>query len=99
MKVELPDRRVSANLQIVHMTVDKKEIRLQVTIGYGPDRKIREVFCADFKAGSEFHALVMDTCILVSRLLQFGDTTQQIMRSLSHPLVLTILRAVEEIHQ
>jgi hypothetical protein len=77
------------------------EVKLKITIGF-TDRTMAtpvQVFCADFKAGSDFHAIIMDGCILISRLLQFGDRPEDIKRSLAHPLLITLVQAVEKIHE
>lgn len=79
------DRRKSYNLPITFLSSSGKEIKLQITIGYGPRNTILEVFCADFKAGSDNHALVMDACILLSRLLQHGDTPEELVKAMCTP--------------
>lgn len=95
-RTTIPNRRPSVTKSVVFHQGSGNQVKLLVTVGF-KDGVPMEVFCADFKAGSEFHALVMDTCILISRLLQHGDSAKVIARSLSHPLVLTLLRTVEEI--
>lgn len=88
MRNKLPDKRFSVNLPITHITTLQKEISLIITVGYNENREIKEVFCADFKAGSDNHAVVMDSCILLSRLLQHGDTPKQLLESMCLPLSL-----------
>jgi hypothetical protein len=75
---------------------DGREISLTVTFGFDGADNVREVFCADFKAGSDLHAVVMDACILLSRLLQHGDPPEELASTLCEPpsLVGCIARAV-----
>lgn len=76
------------------------EIKILITIGYStavPDAAI-EVFCASFKAGTQLHAIVMDACILFSRLLQHGDTPAELAAAMCEPpsLLGAIAAAVAE---
>jgi hypothetical protein len=72
-----------------------------VTFGFDENGELREVFCADFKAGSDMHAVVTDACILLSRLLQHGDSSTELARTLCNPpsLIGSIARAAEEINK
>ncbi len=87
MRTKLNDRRFSTTLKVHHRIASGDEIKLLITVGYeDPKRSIpREVFCADFKAGSDNHQLIMDACILLSRLLQHGDTPEDLVRSMCNP--------------
>lgn len=93
----LPDRRPSETL-VVPVVVDGREVRILVTVGFADAGMTvpREVFCADWKAGTSLHAIVMDACILMSRLLQHGDRPDELAGTLCQPpsLVGTIARAV-----
>jgi hypothetical protein len=64
---------------------DGKTISLTVTFGFNEAGEVREVFCADFKAGSDMHAAVTDACILMSRLLQHGDAPEELAKTLCEP--------------
>ena len=93
----LPDRRHSVTVKIPFTTDGGKAWSLLVTIGReAPGLPPREVFCADFKAGTTMHAVVTDSCILLSRLLQAGVTCEEIAASLCEPpsLIGTLTRAV-----
>lgn len=75
MRKKLHDRRHNETRKVVYTHLsDGKEKNILITVGFDDDGIPREVFCADWKAGTDLHALVMDTCVLVSRLLQYGDT-------------------------
>lgn len=93
---KLPERRSSANIVVLYHD-SGKDHKLQVTIGFGADGGAREVFCADFKAGSSTHAIVTDACVLISRLLQHDDTPAELADTLCDPpsLLGAILRAVK----
>ncbi len=56
-----------------------------MTVGIDPDGKIREVFTADFKAGSDHLAIITDTCILISQLLQRGIGIEEMAQSMCEP--------------
>ena len=76
------------------MVLDGKDIVLLITVGYDMDvdpPAPREVFCANFKAGTALHAIVMDSCILLSLLLQFGETPEGIAGRLTPGSVLETL--------
>lgn len=97
----LPSRRPSATSK-VYVTMDNgKEIKILITIGFDPQGRPAEVFCADFKAGTALHAIVMDACICLSRLLQHGDTPKDILRSMCRPhsLLGTIASEVAEFEE
>ncbi len=66
------DRRLSVNEKIVHVWANGNEQRLIVTFGFDASHKVREVFCADFKAGTDMHTMIVDACVLLSLLLQHG---------------------------
>ena len=99
MRVRLPDRRPSITRYVAFFMNSGQEIALTVTFGFNEVGDVREVFCDDFKAGSDMHATVMDACILLSRLLQHGDTPEQLAATLSNPpsVIGTIAKAVSEI--
>lgn len=98
-RTQLPPRRFSVQKVVRYVKPNGDDTtKLQVTIGFDPTTaQAREVFCADFKAGSEFHAIIVDACILLSRLLQHGDTPAQLLATLSSPpsLVGTLIKAVQ----
>lgn len=85
MREKLPERRPAVNQVIKFKSVAGHEIELIITIGYGNQSQVREVFCADFKAGSDNQAIVSDACILLSRLLQYGNTPADILKSMCSP--------------
>jgi hypothetical protein len=100
----LPDRRPSVTLKVPIVWGGNFNIKLLVTIGFTDRTFTRplEVFCADFKAGTDIHPIIMDACILVSRLLQHGDTPAGLLASMSgnkdqaHSLVGSIIKAIAE---
>jgi hypothetical protein len=96
MRDKLTDRRYSVNMHVPFVTPQGRMIKLLVTIGFDDSHRPREVFCADFKAGSDLHAVVMDACILLSRLLQHGDSPAELFASMCSPpsLIGTIAHAV-----
>lgn len=81
----LPDRRPSYNATVHYALGRGKEIALQVTFGLDAQKRVREVFCADFKAGSDNQALMMDGCVLLSKLMQHGVDLDAIAASLCQP--------------
>jgi len=59
--------------------------KVLITIGFDAANNPIEVFCADFKAGTSLHSIVMDACILFSRLLQHGDEPDDLEHSMCQP--------------
>ena len=99
MRTQLPDRRFSVQRKVQFPTQKQgEEFKKLVTIGFDDQGKAREVFCADFKAGTDRQAIVMDACILISRLLQHGDLPQDMLKSLCSPpsLVGAIVQVIIE---
>lgn len=96
MREKLPDRRFSVNARVVWTKYNGKQTNIVATIGFDANGKPKEIFCADFKAGSDNQAIVMDACILVSRLLQHGDTLDELLGSMCSPpsLLGTIIEVV-----
>ena len=71
-RTKLPARRLSVT-QKVGIVLDSKDITLLITIGLDTSYIPRDVFCANFKAGTSMHAIVTDACILLSLLLQHNE--------------------------
>jgi hypothetical protein len=82
-RTRLPNRRPGNTVTVPFEISDGKVVKLQVTFGFNAAWEVCEVFCADFKAGSSLHAMVMDSCILLSRLFQHGDQPNAIAGTLS----------------
>jgi hypothetical protein len=82
MRQRLPDRRASITEYVEAQLDGGKTKRILVTVGFDDAGQPREVFCADFKAGTAMHAVIMDACILLSRLLQHGDLPQDLYKAL-----------------
>ena len=80
----LPSRRPSVTVTVVWQT-EGAEFPFFVTMGFDPaDNRLREVFYADGqKSGAQLQASIIDACILISRLLQYGDTPEAILRGMS----------------
>lgn len=95
-RTKLPDRRQCTNVTLTHTLAGGKEVKFIATFGLDGWNQVREVFCADFRAGSDQHAIIMDACILLSRLLQHGDTPAEILASMCspHSLIGTIACAI-----
>jgi len=94
----LPTRRFSITRKIMVELDNGKEIKILITIGFHDGRPC-EVFCADFKAGTALHGIVIDACILFSRLLQHGDSPAELVASMCQgpsSLVGAIATAVSE---
>lgn len=81
-RTRLADRRYSETHR-VEVEMDLKPKIILVTIGFDERGRPSEVFCADFKAGTSMHGIVMDACIVLSRLLQHGDDPADILRGMS----------------
>jgi hypothetical protein len=96
MRLKLHERRLCVNIPITFESVAGRQFKLVITVGYDDSYRLREVFCADFKAGSDNQAIIMDACILLSRLLQHGDTPQELVDSMCNPpsLIGTICKAI-----
>ena len=99
-RIPPPQRRASLT-RTVPVVMSGKEVKIHVTVGFSDDAMTNpiEVFCADFKAGSDSHAIVMDACILFSRLLQNGEGPMDLAKSLAHPLLVALAKTIAEINQ
>lgn len=80
----------------VPVQMDFVEVKVLVTVGFDAAGNPMEVFCASFKAGTSLHAIVMDACILLSRLLQHGDGPSAVLRGMCQPYSL-VGRIAEEV--
>jgi hypothetical protein len=85
MRTKLGDRRHSVTTCVLWTTNTGAEIKLQVTFGFYEDGELREAFCASFKAGSDLHDMATDSCVLLSRLLQHGDSAAELAAALGRP--------------
>src|SRR5690348_2268871 len=81
-RTKLRDRRASETRKITIRFANGKEQKILITIGFDDAGEPKEVFCADFKAGTDLHPLIMDACILVSRCLQHGDSGADLLASM-----------------
>lgn len=64
----LPDRR----LAVTHLVERAKGGPIQIGIGYDHQGAAREVFLNGLKIGSDIEALLQDSCVLISLVLQHG---------------------------
>ena len=99
-RTRLPDRRPAVTQRVVFTTNSGREINVIVSFGTDADDAGKEVFCDDLKVGSENQAIVMDACILLSRLLQHGETPQELADTMCSPpsLIGAIARAMAQEH-
>lgn len=100
MRVKLPNRRPSETRCITYTFEGGREARILITIGFDDDGAPKEVFCADFKCGTTLHSEVMDACVLVSRLLQYGEDASELSGAMCEgpSLIGTILNEVSQCH-
>lgn len=109
MRQKLPDRRANATRKVTWTTYGGNERAILVTFGFREEASgepgavvyryaVAEVFCADFRAGSDTLGIVTDTCILISRLFQLGESPEALLSSMCEPysLIGTILHAARE---
>jgi hypothetical protein len=100
MRERLPDRRDQITLPLAW-----QDITLILSVGYFPDGRPGEVFVRGLKPGAHLDALLDDAAVLISRLLQHGDSIVEIKKSLgagpsrteSLTLLATIVEAVERL--
>jgi hypothetical protein len=86
---KLPDefRRPSITAKIPVVLDEKNTFQILITVGFR-DKELTqpyEVFCADWKAGTALHGIVMDSCIMFSRLLQYGDSPDELVKTFCTP--------------
>lgn len=84
-RTRLNDRRPSITRTLNFLQENGNVTKILITIGFDAQEKPREVFCADFKAGTTLHSIVMDACVMFSRLLQYGDTPAELLQSVCIP--------------
>lgn len=97
-------RRPGITLPVKVELSEGKAVKVLVTVGFYEEGHPREgkpceVFCADFKAGTQLHGIIMDACVLMSRLLQHGETADELAAAFSKPpsLLGRIAQAVGEV--
>ena len=97
-RIRLPDRRPNTTIRVPWVQASSATRDVLVTIGRDEHGRIREVFTADFKAGSDHVGIVTDTCILISQLLQRGCTLDEMADSMCDPpsLIGTIIKTMVE---
>lgn len=105
-RTPLPNRRPALTRKLTVTLDGGREVHILVTIGFevneaGTPTVPREVFCADFKAGTALHGIVVDACILMSQMLQRGTAPRDLLASMGTPLSLVgqIAQAVAEHEQ
>ena len=85
MRKKLANRRINRTLKITWPQASGRVSSVIVTIGIDRRGRVKEMFCADFKTGSDHFGIITDACILFSRLLQHGDTPKQLLDSMCIP--------------
>lgn len=85
MRKKLDNRRAAVTHPVTFQADGGHTVKILITIGFDANGDPKEVFCASFKAGTVLHAIVMDACVLVSRLLQHGDTPAELAASMCQP--------------
>lgn len=93
---ELNPRRANFTAKIVHQWDAGREQKVVVTYGLDPSRRrVQEVFCSDFKEGTDLHTLIMDACVCLSLLLQHGYGVKE-LRSKLAPAPKSLLHTILE---
>jgi len=94
----LDNRRFAVNKEVTHIEASGASKKVIITVGFDKNRRVKELFCADFKAGSETQAIVMDACVLASRLMQYGDAARDLPSKLCSPtsLIGSIIKAAAD---
>lgn len=77
-RTPLPNRRYGITSKVQWKTWDGREQIFDCTFGFGPDAYVREVFMRAQKEGSDMDALLSDSCIAISILLQHGETCESL---------------------
>lgn len=105
----LPDRRPNVTMKVMHRFAGDREQNLLVTFGFslvvtpmGHRQRVAEVFCADFKEGTDLHTLITDACVCLSLLLQHGyDAKALRTKFMPAPksLLSTLIEAAIELEQ
>lgn len=98
-----PNRRETETIKIPFSNpIRGSNNHILVTFGFDETgRQVREVFCADFRAGTDYHFLAVDACILVSRLLQHGVPVKDLLASVGQPpsLIGVLLEAAVKVEE
>lgn len=79
----LPDRRPAATVIVRHLMNDGNTRDFVITFGFDPqdDLHVRECFCHSAKTGSDIAAILSDSCIAISLLLQRGYSLADLAHS------------------
>lgn len=94
-RTPLPDRRRNVTEKVTHTLSNGAERGLLVTFGFDARGHVRELFCADFKEGTDMHGLIGDGCMAVSLLLQHGYRVSAIVDKMA-PDPKSVLRTLVE---
>jgi len=87
MRIRLNTRHPSVTTKIAWRSGVAGDQHLIVTYGLDERGRIKEAFCASFRAAGDVIALANDARILFSRLLQHGDDLLSIAKSLGEDRV------------
>lgn len=80
-RTRLPERRPAATAIVRHTSNNGVETDFVVTFGFGIEEElhIRECFCSTgAKSGTDMAAILSDSCIAISLLLQHGMSISEI---------------------
>ena len=76
-RVRLPERRAAETIAL-----DYDGTCFMVTIGFYPDGRPAEVFTHGARSGSNIDALLADSCVLISCLIQHGAEPSELAGSM-----------------
>lgn len=85
MRVKLRDRRDNTTLRVKWVQASGHTANVLMTVGINETGQIKELFCADFKTGSDQIGIITDACVLISQLLQHGATPKELVDGMSKP--------------
>lgn len=78
MRTPLNDRRQNITTEVKWTTPSSIDQKLIVTYGLDRGGKVREAFCAGYRADTDLCALTNDACIMMSLLLQHGVSITEV---------------------
>ncbi|MBR0901216.1 hypothetical protein [Bradyrhizobium liaoningense] len=76
-RTKLPNRRPNETLEF-----DRDGIHITMSVGYGPDGAVKEVFLNADRADSMLDVLMSDAAIIASIAMQYGVSLRQLAHAI-----------------
>jgi len=82
-RTRLPNRRSQVTEIVTYVRPDGIEIRYPISLGLDDEGRVKEVFAAGAKQGTDIEFILDDACVVISIALQHGVPPEAFTKSIA----------------